>query len=373
MNYLASDEVVPPPRAFGLPCDVLALISDRCSRQSLLSLCLVNKVLHTIATTRLYRDPVRLIHDQFRNSGKERWPKLCRVLLENAGLADRVRSFSNPPWSDKKRPDVGRQVPSRLKNLTAVEWQNTALRSSIDHFIETCPSSSIRSIRLPNYVMGVLEQPFWTWLEKQTKVKELALPWNCKPISLNLSLLASSKLEKLAASPEVTMMLLPVLKSIRSFCGLSISDYSKAPVWGIEVLGQVLQQFGEGLKSIRGVKVQGQDIIHLLRLLHTWCPFVKTVHFNIDPRSVGSDSASTNCDSVVAALCGFLYLEELSLSVNCGARDKKKEIAITGIVQGCPKLRLFEWRSITWSTDDARAVSQIALKRSLLDGSWSRL
>ncbi|KAG9007346.1 hypothetical protein FRB94_014468 [Tulasnella sp. JGI-2019a] len=241
-----SDEVTPPPRAFELPYDVLTLISENCLRHTLLDLCLVNRSLHAIATRQLYKDPFDLLRDELRDNREERWFDLCRVISGNADLAGHVRSFTYLPLRyNRKSVAAEESTLPCLKNLTA------------------------------------------TWLRTQTKVKELFLPWNCTPILPDLSLFTFPNLENLAAGPEVTKELLPTLKSIRTFCGQSVVDYSSSFVWSLEDLERVLQQFGEGLDSIRGVAVLGRDVIPLLRLLRARCPFVKTVYFDIDSRSIG--------------------------------------------------------------------------------------
>ncbi|KAG9030902.1 hypothetical protein FRB95_003412 [Tulasnella sp. JGI-2019a] len=240
----------------------------------------------------------------------------------------------------------------------AVRWHYPYV-TLVDRFIKYCPSSNIQSIQLPRSMDSQLGQLFWTWLKNQTKVKELFLPWNCNPLPSNITLFAFPNLENLAAGPEVTRKLLPALKSIRSFCGQSIFDYSSSPLWSLEDLVQVIQQFGEGQDSIRGVKVLGLDVIPLLRLLRACCPFVKIVHFEIDPSSI-----DTSSDNTVAALHGFLYLEELFLMVDYGANKETTVATIATMAQGCPKLRFVEWKSFT-------PVSRTTLRCRMIEGSWS--
>ncbi|KAG8992103.1 hypothetical protein FRB94_012011 [Tulasnella sp. JGI-2019a] len=165
-----------------------------------------------------------------------------------------------------------------------------------------------------------------------------------------------------------------MLKSIRLFHGLSDFAICQTPLWNLEVLEQMILQFGEGLESIRGLKVLGRDVTSLLRLLHTWCPFVKTIHSNIDPTGgVSAGTLGTNSDSVVAALRGFLHLEKLFLTVDYSAEEEATIATITQIAQNCPKLCFVEWRSATRLHFDDSRFDHTVLKCGLKDGSWSCL
>ncbi|KAG8996070.1 hypothetical protein FRB93_000921 [Tulasnella sp. JGI-2019a] len=278
------NQVTSPSQAFGLPYDVLELISEKCTRYALLDLCLVNTTLHTIAIKQLYRDPFGLLRGEIRDNGLERWFKLCRVLSKNVSLAGQVRSFSHLPWYHGRiGVEAEERVLPSLKDLTVVEWRSGALQDSVTRFIKHCPSRSIRSIRLPKHLTGRLEQSFWTWLEIQTELKELTLPWNCDPLPRNLSPFAFPHLEKLEAGPEVTRVLLPTLRSIRSFCSLSASG---APLGSLEDFEQVIRQFGEGLDSIRGLKVVNRDVAPLFRLLHTCVLSSKVYNFTSTLRAL---------------------------------------------------------------------------------------
>ncbi|KAG8996076.1 hypothetical protein FRB93_000927 [Tulasnella sp. JGI-2019a] len=365
-----SDEVTPPPRAFELPYDVLTLISENCLRHTLLDLCLVNRSLHAIATKQLYKDPFDLLRDELRDNREERWFDLCRVISGNADLAGHVRSFTYLPLRyNRKSVAAEESTLPCLKNLTAVRWRYSSV-VLVDRFVKYCPSSSIRSIMLPRRMDRQLRQPFWTWLRTQTKVKELFLPWNCTPILPDLSLFTFPNLENLAAGPEVTKELLPTLKSIRTFCGQSVVDYSSSFVWSLEDLERVLQQFGEGLDSIRGVAVLGRDVIPLLRLLRARCPFVKTVYFDIDSRSIGLGPPSISSDNVIAALHSFLYLEELLLTVDYEAGEETRAATCAKIVQGCLKLRFVQLWSYTRPYLNRRVSRTVLIDSHLVNGSW---
>ncbi|KAG9037963.1 hypothetical protein FRB95_003356 [Tulasnella sp. JGI-2019a] len=355
--------------SLALSYDVFIYIVDSCSRHALLNLCLVNEYFYSIAVIRLYQDPFGLM--AYEISDVVRWTKLFRILEARPHLATCVRRYimsSLPQRSDK--PSGDRMVLPNLYNLTAVEWHRGLTVNAVHLFINDCPSRNIRSVLLSPDMPDQLPQSFWAWLESQKNLKELKLPWSCDPSIIPLHTIP--KLEALGASPNVARMLVPN-RSVRISDGIATRDID-SPIWSLEDLESVLPHLGAGLQSIEGVKVMDQNSAAYLRLVRSWCLFVKFIHFLIDCPSSGFADAPgvVNLEDLVSALRGFNCLRTLHLTVDKESTEESVKETIEQISKDCPALSVVKWTTTARPDSSVyRVYKFMVFKFELVGGLWS--
>ncbi|KAG9005561.1 hypothetical protein FRB94_001420 [Tulasnella sp. JGI-2019a] len=351
-----------PSSSLILSYDVWTFIVEKCSRNTLLEVCLVNKVLYNIAVAQLYRDPFGLIIDELSEAGLTRhvpWYNLYRVLEKHPRLATHVRRFISSSKSHAWRT-VSEEwmVLPCLHNLRTVEWHDGVHMDAVRLFIDNCPSRGVKSVLLPARMSGQLLPSFWTWLESQRNLKELKLPWGSNP-SL-IPTVELPKLEALGASPEIAKILLPD-RSIRAFDGIGSTQSTN--IWSLEDLESVLPLLGAALQSIGGVKVLRRNVAAFLRSVNKWCPFVEAVRVLIDSQGVpalpsfhdlvsplaeisDAPKRKTDLGDLIPALSGFNCLHSLYLDADQPSTEESAKTMIEKIAKDCATLSFVEWTPI---------------------------
>ncbi|KAG8841578.1 hypothetical protein FRB96_007354 [Tulasnella sp. 330] len=196
-----------------IPYDVLVVIVGCCSRHALLDLCLVGKAFKTAAIAQLYKNPYTFLDD-----GCDDPP----AGSEGLGQRISVQKYVPSRWTSFRRHIVEvvqaeEIVLSRLRNLKEAVFKRGD-PAQVERPTKYCASVNIRSVKLPAELNGLVEEPFWAWVENQKEIQDLTLPWRCNPSGL--CPLALPKLEKLGAHPAAAKRLVRN-RSIRSYDGIT--------------------------------------------------------------------------------------------------------------------------------------------------------
>ncbi|KAG9005559.1 hypothetical protein FRB94_001418 [Tulasnella sp. JGI-2019a] len=363
----------PSSPSLTFPYDVLTCIVEKCSRYTLLELCLVNQAFYSVAVARLYRDPFGLIADELSDSFTRL--KLYRLFSTNTHLASYVKRFISSKRSHlSDRISDEWMVPPSLRNLTTVEWRDGASIIAVSLFTNRCPSRDITSVWLAPGIIGQLPPSFWPWVESQMNIREIGLHWNCDPSTIPPTL-TFPKLESVGATPRVAKILVPN-RSIRAFDGIGSIGNATSPIWSLEDLKYILPHLGIGLKSIGGIKVSRRNVTSFLRLVRKWCPFVETIHFLIDSKELGILYAPgvINSEDLVSALRGFKCLRNLYLTVDYKSTPDSVREMIKEIANDCPTLSFVKWTSTVMPGDRIYTNYAFAeFRYELVEGLWSRV